>query len=189
MARRSARRKAVSSPGWRYSKAIGVAALVLNLAAINYFAWSYYDNLSAVSRLGRLCPTIGSNDFDSIRAAQAIGRLDVVTLLFGVVAIILAIAALLGFQIFRREALDEARDAAEREARTEAARIARQKAAEVADAAVSKWLQEEALPQVLREVSLYLKTFDGERTIPEDAIAAMVAAAGADGKEGDGGQK
>ncbi len=59
----------------------------------------------------------------------------------------------------------------------------------MAEKEVKKWLQDDGLPLVLREVNEFLRTFPKEAPISEDEVAAMVAAAGADGKEGSNGKK
>jgi hypothetical protein len=84
-------------------------------------------------------------------------------------AVIIAIAGLAWGQIITMRARREAREKAEQE--------------------VKDWIQDEGLPLVLREVDEFLRTFPRERPISDDEIAAMVAAAGADGKEGQGGKK
>jgi hypothetical protein len=85
---------------------------------------------------------------------------------FGAVALAI-IVALAGFAWGRIVTLN-----AEREAR------------EMAEKAVQRWLQDEALPLMMREVSGFMGTFARERPISEEDVEAMVAAAGADGKEG-----
>lgn len=51
-------------------------------------------------------------DYDSIAAAQAIGRLDFVSFLLTTGGALLGVFGLLGFWVIRREAREEARDAA-----------------------------------------------------------------------------
>lgn len=60
---------------------------------------------------------------------------------------------------------------------------AEREAREMAEKEVKKWLQDEGLPLVLREANEFLRTFPRETPISEDEVAAMVAAAGSDGKE------
>ena len=66
---------------------------------------------------------------------------------------------------------------AEREAKAEAERCAK------------KWLDEEATPMLRREMMEWRKTFPQESPISAETVDEMVAAAGADGKEGDDGKK
>lgn len=68
---------------------------------------------------------------------------------------------------------------------------AEREAREMAKAKVERWLQDDALPLILREVSEFLRTFPMERPISEDDVDAMTAAAGAneDGKEGGDGKE
>lgn len=66
---------------------------------------------------------------------------------------------------------------------------AEQEAREMAEKEVKKWLQDEGLPLALREVNEFLRTFPRETSISEDDVAAMVTAAGADGKEAADGKK
>lgn len=84
-------------------------------------------------------------------------------------AMIVAVAGIAWGKIITMNAEQEARDMAEKE--------------------VKRWLQDEALPLILREVSEFLRTFPREKPISEDEVEAMVAAAGLDGKEGEDGKK
>jgi hypothetical protein len=86
-----------------------------------------------------------------------------------IIAVIIAIAGIAWGRIIAMNAEQEARETAEKE--------------------VKKWLQDDGLPLVLREVNEFLRTFPRETPISEDDVAAMVAAAGADGKEATDGQK
>lgn len=60
---------------------------------------------------------------------------------------------------------------------------AEREAREMAEKEVKKWLQDEGLPLVLREVTAFLRAFPRETPISEDDVAAMVTAAGSDGQE------
>lgn len=62
-------------------------------------------------------------------------------------------------------------------------------AKEMAEKEVKKWLQDVGRPMILREVDEFLRAFPRERPISEDDVEAMVAAAGADGKEGGNGKE
>ena len=68
---------------------------------------------------------------------------------------------------------------------------AEKEAREMAKAKVERWLQDDALPLILREVSEFLRTFPMERPISEDDVDAMTAAAGVDedGKESEDGKE
>jgi hypothetical protein len=66
---------------------------------------------------------------------------------------------------------------------------AEREAREMAEKEVKKWLQDEAIPLLLRETNGFLQTFRGEQPISEDEVDAMTAAAGEDGKEGGDGEK
>lgn len=66
---------------------------------------------------------------------------------------------------------------------------AEREAREMAEAEVRKWLQNEGLPLMMREANEFLRTFRGEGPISELEVNEMVRAAGADGKEGEGGKK
>jgi len=66
---------------------------------------------------------------------------------------------------------------------------AKEEAREAAEIEVKRWLQDEALPMIMREVSEFLKTFREERPISDADVADMVAALGDDGKEDDNGEE
>lgn len=74
---------------------------------------------------------------------------------------------------------------AEREARKEAQKEARI----VAESEVQKWLEEDGIPMLRREMEEWKKTFPQETPISEDQIDEMVAAAGDEGKEEDNEEK
>lgn len=61
----------------------------------------------------------------------------------------------------------------------------------MAKAKVEKWLQDDAMPLILREVSEFLRAFPVERPISEDVVDEIAAAAGksGDGKEGGDGKE
>lgn len=65
----------------------------------------------------------------------------------------------------------------EREAREEAKRC------------TEKWLAEEAIPMLRREMQEWKKTFSQDAPISDADVDKLVTAAGADGKEDDDGQK
>lgn len=88
-------------------------------------------------------------------------QLDILSLVVAVVAIGLGVAAFVGYQAIREGAVRRAQEAAEDE-------VGRM-----------------APPLIRREVSDFMRTFRGENPISETDVAAMTAAAGADGKEGE----
>jgi len=64
---------------------------------------------------------------------------------------------------------------------------AEREAVKMAEAEVRKWLRDEGIPMLMREMSGFMATFKEETPISESDIDALVAAAGADGKEGSNG--
>lgn len=84
-----------------------------------------------------------------------------------ILAVIVAVAGIAWGRIITMNAEQEAR----REAQT------------AAESEAVKWLAEEGLPFIRREMEEWKKTFPQETTISEPDIDEMVAAAGADGKE------
>lgn len=107
---RRAPARATEPVGWRYLAALMVAIQILTLISAWYFWNVYSDNLAAIENADQLCFAPKTTEFESIRSAQMMGRLDVLTLIFGVVATTLGLFALTGFWIFRREVLGKASD-------------------------------------------------------------------------------
>lgn len=81
-----------------------------------YVVLAFKSNIDVISGGAPMC-VAGMRDFDSIAAAQAIGRLDLVSFLLTTGGILLGIFSLIGFWIIRREAMEEARDAATEQVR------------------------------------------------------------------------
>lgn len=96
--------------GWRYVAVTMCVLQAITAGFLVYFGWAYADNLSALKEAGDFCWPAGSAEDDSIRAAQMFGRLDVLTLVFALVAVTLGVFALVGFGVFRREVIGQARD-------------------------------------------------------------------------------
>lgn len=87
------------------------------MAAVGiYVVLAFKSNIDVISGGAPIC-VAGMRDFDSIAAAQAIGRLDLVSFLLTTGGILLGIFSLIGFWIIRREAMEEARDAATEQVR------------------------------------------------------------------------
>ena len=92
-------------------KIILIASVAANLLLGTGVLWAinaYGSNLDAISNAGAICYPPGKS-FDSIAAAQMIGRLDQVSFLMTIGGIFLAFFAFVGFWMIRREAIDEAR--------------------------------------------------------------------------------
>ncbi|MGE4313961.1 MAG: hypothetical protein AB7E85_06795 [Pseudobdellovibrionaceae bacterium] len=95
---------------------ISIGANVFLGIASFFFIYAYFDNMNSVELSAPFC--VGNErDFDSIRAAQMIGRLDIVSLILTTGGIILAISAFFGFWVIRREVIAEAREEAGNAAR------------------------------------------------------------------------
>lgn len=97
-------------PTWRYLAAVMCALQGLTLIFLLYYGWAFADNLRALKDAGGICFPFGSTGDESIKAAYMFGRLDVLTLFFAFVGILLAFFALIGFGIFRREVIAQARE-------------------------------------------------------------------------------
>ncbi|GAA0771245.1 hypothetical protein [Brevundimonas aurantiaca] len=63
-------------------------------------------------------------------------------------------------------------------------RQAEREARQVAEQEVEKWIKDEGIPMLRREVAEFQQTFPRERPISEADVEAMVAAVGENGKEG-----
>ncbi|MDK2747764.1 MAG: hypothetical protein KYX67_10630 [Brevundimonas sp.] len=61
---------------------------------------------------------------------------------------------------------------------------AKREARQVAEQEMEKWLKDEGIPMLRREISQFQQTFPREQPISEADVEAMVAAAGENGKEG-----
>lgn len=101
---------------WRTIAIIALAASTLLGAVVVYSAFAFKSNLSVILEGAPICLK-DAKSFDSIAAAQAIGRLDLVSFLLTTGGIMLGLFSLMGFWIIRREARDEAREAAAEEVR------------------------------------------------------------------------
>lgn len=100
------------------------ASLAINLLVslgLAFGLWAYSDNLRLIADGQPVC-LAGYRSYDSIAAAQAIGRLDLVSFMISVGGLFLAFFAFIGFWMIRREALDEA----QRCATDTAAKVARE---------------------------------------------------------------
>lgn len=102
---------------WRTIAILALAASMLLCAVIIYAVFAFKSNLGVVLKGAPICLK-DAQTFDSIAAAQAIGRLDLVSFLLTTGGIMLGLFSLMGFWIIRREARDEAREAAAEEVRT-----------------------------------------------------------------------
>lgn len=98
---------------WRYVAMAAISTCSICSVAVAAFGFIFWDNIKAVRAAGVECFKPQTPSFDSIAAAAAVGRLDMLSLIFTCFALILAVSGLFGFWMFRREVLSEARDAAE----------------------------------------------------------------------------
>lgn len=114
----------MSLKAWRLLALLALAACVSLTAAVVWVGLAYGSNLRKITEGAQVC-LAGSRAYDSVAAAQMIGRLDLVSFLLTIGGLMLAVFALMGFWMIRREALDKAG----RVAREEARRVAQQYAA------------------------------------------------------------
>ena len=111
----------MSKRWWQTLASFALAINAAVLLAILYFGLSYGSNLRKLQNVGDTCFAVLS-EYDSIRAAQLIGRLDLVSFLLTAGGILIALFAFMGFWMIRREALDEAANVAANEAQKVAQR-------------------------------------------------------------------
>lgn len=131
---------------WRLLALLGISSCFALAAAVVWVALAYGSNLHKIEEGAQVC-LAGSRAYDSVAAAQMIGRLDLVSFLLTVGGLLLAVFALMGFWMIRREALDEA------------GRVARDEARKVA--------QQYALDE--NERGTYLRMSRGSRAYPTSA--------------------
>lgn len=113
----------MTSNVWRLIALLALAACFSLTAAVLWIGLAYGSNLRKIEEGAQVC-LAGSRAYDSVAAAQMIGRLDLVSFLLTVGGILLAVFALMGFWMIRREALDEAGRVAREEARIVAQKYA-----------------------------------------------------------------
>lgn len=111
-----ARQRQWSRAVWKMIAIVALSAAVLQTIVGIYVVFAFKSNIDVLAESAPVCYA-GMADFDSIAAAQAIGRLDLVSFLLTTGGVLLGIFSLIGFWIIRREAMEEARDAAIEEAR------------------------------------------------------------------------
>lgn len=101
---------------WRIIAIIALSASTIMGAVIIYSVMAFKSNLNVILKGAPVCLKDAAK-FDSIAAAQAIGRLDLVSFLLTTGGMLLGLFSLMGFWIIRREARDEAREIALEELR------------------------------------------------------------------------
>lgn len=106
-----ARRNQWSKGVWKFIAISALSVASVQAFAAIYVVLAFKSNISVISENAPMCFG-GMADFDSIAAAQAIGRLDLVSFLLTTGGILLGAFSLIGFWVIRREAMEEARDAA-----------------------------------------------------------------------------
>lgn len=106
----------MSLKSWRFIALIALTVSVTLSVSVIWIALAFGSNLRKISEGASVC-LAGQRSYDSIAAAQMIGRLDLVSFLLTVGGLLLAVFAFMGFWMIRREALDEAARVAADEAR------------------------------------------------------------------------
>ena len=106
---------------WRLIAIFAVSACLLLATTVTYGLWAYGNNLDAFLDAAPICYA-DHRKYDSIAAANAIGRLDFISFLLTAGGILFAIFAFVGFWVVRREVVDEASRVASNEARKVAQR-------------------------------------------------------------------
>lgn len=107
----------MSKGWWSTVAAISLALNTILVFGLVYVAWAYGSNLDAIQQSQNIC-FVGREGFDSIAAAQMIGRLDHVTFVLTMGGLLLALFAFIGFWMIRREVIDQAAVIAADEARS-----------------------------------------------------------------------
>jgi hypothetical protein len=102
---------------WKTLALISLTVSTVVALVLIYGFFAFRDNLHAIVSGGPVCWDAKSRAFDSIAAAQMIGRLDLVTMLLTFGAVGLAVFSFIGWWMIRREARDEAREVAAEEVR------------------------------------------------------------------------
>ena len=106
-----ARKTEWSKDVWKLIAILALAAAIIQACVGVYAVLAFKSNMDIITASAPVC--YGSmKNFDSIAAAQAIGRLDLVSFLLTTGGILLGAFSLIGFWVIRREAMEEARDAA-----------------------------------------------------------------------------
>lgn len=106
----------MSKGWWQLTAGAMVAVNVGILSALTYFLVAFKSNLDAVAESQYTC-LAGRDAFDSIAAAEMVGRLDVASFILTMIGLFLAIFAFVGFWMIRREVVDQAAQIAANEAR------------------------------------------------------------------------
>lgn len=106
----------MSKGWWTTVAAISLALNTVLVCGLIYLIWAYGSNLEAIQESQNVC-LVGRRGFDSIAAAQMIGRLDQVTFVLTMGGLLLALFAFIGFWMIRREVIDQAAAIAADEAR------------------------------------------------------------------------
>ena len=103
--------RAWSKGVWKLVAILALSAALIQAAVGIYVVLAFKSNMDVLTAGAPICLADMEN-FDSIAAAQAIGRLDLVSFLLTTGGILLGVFSLIGFWTIRREAMEEARDAA-----------------------------------------------------------------------------
>ncbi|ROT94774.1 hypothetical protein EB810_06305 [Altererythrobacter sp. FM1] len=106
---------------WTAFASVSLAINGLFIGGFVYLLWAYGRNLKAIENSQFMC-LADRKGFDSIAAAEMIGRLDQVTFLLSMGGLLFALFAFMGFWMIRREVLDTAERVAGEAAR-EAAQV------------------------------------------------------------------
>lgn len=91
--------------------------MALLICCVVGFALVFWSNLQAIRSTQFVC-LAGRSQLDSIAAATMIGRLDVVSFALTMLGIFLAVFAVAGFWMIRRDVLDQVERIAANEARS-----------------------------------------------------------------------
>lgn len=106
-----ARKQEWSKGVWKLIAILALAASSIQAMVGIYVVFAFKSNMDVITASAPICYA-DMDKFDSIAAAQAIGRLDLVSFLLTTGGILLGAFSLIGFWVIRREAMEEARDAA-----------------------------------------------------------------------------
>jgi hypothetical protein len=108
-AERAPKSRSTSLEAGQFTRLVAIAALLLSLAAIVVASWLLFAVYSSIGYLksDKQLPKFDSH-FDAIAAAAAVGRLDVLSMVLGLFAVVAAVGVIYSYTMFRSAAVEAA---------------------------------------------------------------------------------
>lgn len=106
----------MSKTSWQFIAILSISLMVLTICVIVWLGLAFWSNIKAISSSQLVC-LAGRSQLDSIAAATMVGRLDVVSFALTMLGVFIAIFAVAGFWMIRRDVLDQVERIAADEAR------------------------------------------------------------------------